>query len=128
MRKIELPERDGWRAKATELGFTFADMHGEPYWEESSAYEFSLEEIETGIEDPCTELHSMAREAVAEILASEELMARLSATRSRCSSGIASRAISSSLARISATASRAMECSSVQGSSMPVSISSRLNS
>jgi len=77
MRKIELPEREGWRAKAEELGFTFADMHGEPYWEESSAYEFSLEEIETGIEDPCTELHSMAREAVAEILASEELMARL---------------------------------------------------
>ncbi len=77
MRKIELPERDGWRAKAEELGFTFADMHGEPYWEESSAYEFSLEEIETGIEDPCTELHGMAREAVAEILASEELMARL---------------------------------------------------
>ena len=77
MRKIELPERDGWRAKAKELGFTFADMHGEPYWEESSAYEFSLEEIETGIEDPCTELHGMAREAVADILASEELMARL---------------------------------------------------
>lgn len=77
MRKIDLPEREGWRAKAEEVGFTFADMHGEPYWDESSAYEFSLEEIETGIEDPCTELHAMAREAVSDIVASEELMARL---------------------------------------------------
>ncbi|MBC7138092.1 MAG: glutathionylspermidine synthase family protein [Defluviimonas sp.] len=77
MQKIDLPEREDWRARAEELGFSFADMHGEPYWDESSAYAFTLEEIETGIEDPATELHAMAREAVAEIVASEELMARL---------------------------------------------------
>lgn len=77
MQKIDLPEREEWRARAEELGFSFADMHGEPYWDESSAYAFTLEEIETGIEGPATELHAMAREAVAEIVASEELMARL---------------------------------------------------
>ncbi|MBU2963569.1 glutathionylspermidine synthase family protein [Citreicella sp. C3M06] len=78
MQKLDLPERPDWRDKAEELGFTFADMHGEPYWEESSAYAFGLAEIEEQIEDPCTELHGMCREAVARVLQSEELLDRLS--------------------------------------------------
>jgi glutathionylspermidine synthase len=77
MEKITLPERPGWRAQAEELGFTFADMHGEPYWDETSAYRFTLDEVETMIEDPATELHAMCREAAARIVESEELMARL---------------------------------------------------
>lgn len=77
MQKITLPERPGWRDKAQELGFTFADMYGEPYWDESSAYQFSLRQIEDDIEDPSTELHAMCREAAAAIVTSEELMDRL---------------------------------------------------
>ena len=77
MQKTTLPERPDWRAHAEEVGFTFADMHGEPYWDETSAYALSLEQIENDIEDPSTELHAMCREAVAEIIASEELMAQL---------------------------------------------------
>jgi len=77
MKKIALPERPHWRDHAAEVGFTFADMHGEPYWDETSAYAFSLSQIEQDIEDPSTELHSMCREAVAHITASEELMDRL---------------------------------------------------
>ncbi|KKL83749.1 hypothetical protein LCGC14_1971600, partial [marine sediment metagenome] len=77
LQKITLPERPDWRAHAEEVGFTFADMHGEPYWDETSAYALSLEQIENDIEDPSTELHGMCREAVAEIIASEELMTRL---------------------------------------------------
>ncbi|SDG58237.1 glutathionylspermidine synthase family protein [Sulfitobacter delicatus] len=77
MQKITLPERPDWRAHAEEVGFTFADMHGEPYWDETSTYAFSLEQIENDLEDPATELHTMCREAVAEIVASEELMDRL---------------------------------------------------
>ena len=77
MQKIILPERPDWRDKAAELGFTFADMHGEPYWDESSAYRFTLEQIETDLEDPATALHAMCREAVDRIVASEELMTRL---------------------------------------------------
>lgn len=77
MQKITLPERPDWRAHAEEVGFTFADMHGEPYWDESSAYAFSLEQIETELEDPATELHEMCREAVGHIVQSEELMDRL---------------------------------------------------
>lgn len=77
MERIELAERPGWRAKAEELGFRFHTMHGEPYWDESSAYRFTLEEVEAGIEAPATELHAMCREAVSAILDSEELMDRL---------------------------------------------------
>ncbi|MGY3438944.1 MULTISPECIES: glutathionylspermidine synthase family protein [unclassified Marinovum] len=77
MQKITLPERPNWRAHAEEVGFTFADMYGEPYWDESSAYAFSLEQIETELEDPATELHEMCREAVGHIVQSEELMDRL---------------------------------------------------
>ena len=77
MQKIPLPERPLWREKAAELGFTFADMHGEPYWDESSAYQFSLEQIETDLEDPATELHGLCREAVDHIVQSEELLERL---------------------------------------------------
>lgn len=77
MQKMTLPERPHWREHAREVGFTFADMHGAPYWDETSAYAFSLEQIESDIEDPATELHAMCREAVAHILKSEALMARL---------------------------------------------------
>ena len=77
MRKVDIPERADWRETAAEVGFTFADMYGEPYWDESSAYEFSLDQIENDLEDPATALHAMCREAVAEIVASEDLLTRL---------------------------------------------------
>ncbi len=77
MQKITLPERSFWRDHAKDVGFTFADMHGEPYWDETSAYAFSLDQIEKYLEDPATELHAMCREAVAHILADEALMDRL---------------------------------------------------
>ncbi|MDO5621366.1 MAG: glutathionylspermidine synthase family protein [Paracoccus sp. (in: a-proteobacteria)] len=77
MDRITLPERPDWRQKAEELGFTFADMHGEPYWDETSAYAFTLPQIEDDIEAPATELHAMCREAVATALASDEWLTRL---------------------------------------------------
>lgn len=77
MQKITLPERPHWRDTAREVGFTFADMHGEPYWDESSTYRFSLRQVEDDIEDPSTDLHAMCRDAVAEIVASQEMMERL---------------------------------------------------
>lgn len=77
MRKIQIPERPDLAEKAAEVGFTFATMHGEPYWDETSAYCFTLDQIETDLEAPATELHAMSREAVDRITASEELMARM---------------------------------------------------
>ena len=77
MKRIILPERPDWRAEAERLGFTFADMYGEPYWDETSAYAFTLRQVEDDIEDPCTALHAMCREAVAKIVGSEHLMSRM---------------------------------------------------
>ncbi|MFV0245866.1 MAG: glutathionylspermidine synthase family protein [Qingshengfaniella sp.] len=77
MQKIDLPERPDLREKAEAQGFTFLDMHGEPYWDETSCYRFSLREIEEQIEDPATELHAMCLEAVAHVLDSEELLDKL---------------------------------------------------
>lgn len=77
MRRVSLPERPEWRQRAEEVGFTFADMHGEPYWDESSAYQFTLEQIERDIEIPSTELHGLCREAVTYAVGSEEWLTRL---------------------------------------------------
>ncbi len=83
MQKVTLPERPNWRDHARDVGFTFADMYGEPYWDETSAYAFSLDQIENDLEDPATALHAMCREAVTEIIASERLMEQLGIPESR---------------------------------------------
>ncbi|WP_134679329.1 glutathionylspermidine synthase family protein [Paracoccus ravus] len=77
MRKLTLPERPDWRSEAQRLGFTFADMGGEPYWDETSAYHFSLREIDADLEGPSNELHAMCREAVGTAIQSEEWLDRL---------------------------------------------------
>ncbi|MTH79856.1 glutathionylspermidine synthase family protein [Paracoccus aestuariivivens] len=77
MDKHNLPERPDWRDEAEKLGFTFADMAGEPYWDETSAYQFTLREIEEDIEAPSNELHAMCREAVATAVRDEEWLRRL---------------------------------------------------
>lgn len=77
MQKIDLPERPNWREKAEELGFTFATMHDQPYWDETSCYAFSLDEVENRIEDPSTALHGMCLEAVDYILGREDLLDQL---------------------------------------------------
>ena len=77
MRKVDGVERADWKARAEEAGFVFHTMHGEPYWDETSAYAFTLDEIETRLEDPSTELHAMVREAVAQVAGDEAAMARL---------------------------------------------------
>lgn len=77
MRKIILPERPDLAAKAADVGFTFANMHGQPYWDETSAYQFTLAQIETDLEAPVTDLHAMTREAVAHIVTDGDLMARM---------------------------------------------------
>ncbi|MTH96134.1 glutathionylspermidine synthase family protein [Roseibium sp. RKSG952] len=64
MKRIIIPERPGWRDMAEELGFVFHTMHGEPYWDETSAYVFTLDQIEKDIEDVTTELFALCTAAV----------------------------------------------------------------
>lgn len=76
MKFVPLEERPDWKAQADEAGFKFHTMHGKAYWIENGAYSFTLDEIENDIEDPATELHDMCRQAVDNVVESEELMDR----------------------------------------------------
>ena len=69
-------ERPGWRQRAEEFGFGFHTMYGEPYWDESAYYEFTLREIEDDLEDPTAELHRMCLEVVDRVVHDEALLAR----------------------------------------------------
>lgn len=77
MRRILTPERPDWRDTAARLGFRFHTIDGEPYWDESACYAFTLQQVEQDLEDPTFELHQMAMGLVEEIVNSEELMDRL---------------------------------------------------
>lgn len=81
MKRIHIGARPDWQEKAEAAGFKFHTMYGEPYWDEDTVYEFTLDQVENDIEDPSTELHGMCREAAARIVDSEELMERLDIPR-----------------------------------------------
>ncbi|EQC00641.1 glutathionylspermidine synthase family protein [Photorhabdus temperata] len=75
MKRIAITERPDWREKATEYGFNFHTMHGEPYWCEDAYYQFSLAQIEE-IENTTAELHQMCLQVVEKVVDSEELLTK----------------------------------------------------
>ncbi len=46
MERISITERPDWREKATEYGFNFHTMYGEPYWSEEAYYKLTLAQVE----------------------------------------------------------------------------------
>jgi glutathionylspermidine synthase len=60
-----------------EIGFAYAQIDGEPYWDESARYIFTLREIEDDIEAATVELGAMCQELAGRIAASDEMMERL---------------------------------------------------
>jgi len=81
VKRIAIDPRPDWQATAERYGFRFHSVHGEPYWDESAYYAFSLSQIERDIEAPTRELHQMAMSLVEEIVASEELLTKLAIPR-----------------------------------------------
>lgn len=77
MRRIAIPERPDWREQAETVGFRFHTIAGEPYWDESAYYRFSLAQIEGHIEDPTQELLGMCYAAVEHIVQNDALLQRL---------------------------------------------------
>lgn len=77
MRRITVPPRPDWVEKAEAVGFGFHEMYGEPYWLDHAAYTFTLDEIETQIEQPSQELHDMCIDLIDDIVRSEEALDRL---------------------------------------------------
>lgn len=76
MLRCTTDERIDWKAAANEFGFKFHTMYGEPYWDESAYYQFTLQQIENDIEDPTEEIHQMCLEVVNRVVGDDELMKR----------------------------------------------------
>lgn len=77
MRRIAIAERANWRELAAECGFDFHTPGGQPYWDESAYYAFSMREIEEDIEAPTTELHDMALDLVDSIVGDDAALRQL---------------------------------------------------
>lgn len=81
MKRITINERANWRAYAEEVGFKFHTFDGEPYWDETAYYQFSLQQIEQDLEAPTEELHQMVMDMVGDITRSEEMLTLLNIPR-----------------------------------------------
>lgn len=81
MKRINSNERANWRAYAEEVGFKFHTFDGEPYWDETAYYQFSLPQIENDLEAPTEELHQMVMGMVGDITNSEEMLTLLNIPR-----------------------------------------------
>lgn len=77
MQRKPILERRNWRAYAESVGFDYHTIEGEPYWDESAYYQFTMAQVEDHLESATEELHEMAFALVPEILRSEQLMAQL---------------------------------------------------
>lgn len=77
MKRVNSTPRPGWKAFAQSVGFNFHTFDGEPYWDESAYYQFSLQQIEQGLEDPTEELHQMALDLVDDIVSDEQKLRQL---------------------------------------------------
>ena len=76
MLRMPIRERPDWPKQAEEYGFKFHTMYGEKYWDESAYYQFTLKQIEQGIEDPTAEIHAMCLEVVDKVARDEQLLQR----------------------------------------------------
>ena len=81
MKRIAIDERADWRAYAEQVGFLFHTFDGEPYWDETAYYQFSLQQIEEDLEAPTEELHQMVMDMVGDITRSEEMLTLLDIPR-----------------------------------------------
>jgi glutathionylspermidine synthase len=77
LRRIRCAERADWRERAQALGFRFHSPGGEPYWDESAYYGFTLAQVEQDLEDPTLALHRMALALVEDVVQSDALLDRL---------------------------------------------------
>ncbi len=76
MLRVPCAPRTHWETLADEFGFHFHTMYGEPYWDESAYYQFTLKQIERDLEDPTEELHQMCLAVADTVVKDERLMQR----------------------------------------------------
>ncbi len=63
MQRLPQQPRPDWRARAEAMGFGFAEIGGEPYWDETACYRFSIAEVDA-LEDATAELERLCGLAV----------------------------------------------------------------
>lgn len=74
MFRHNIAARPDWKEKASEYGFNFHSMYGQPYWDEGAYYQFSLRQIEHDLEMPTEDLHQMCLHVVDQVVHSERWM------------------------------------------------------
>lgn len=77
MKRLSIKPRPDWVNTANRYGFNFASMYGQPYWDETHCYEFSLAQIENNIEAASAELHQMCLEVVDRAVEDEQWLLAL---------------------------------------------------
>ncbi|MDP3552648.1 glutathionylspermidine synthase family protein [Methylocystis sp.] len=77
MKREASSPRPNFEAEAKKIGFDYAYADGEPYWEESARYVFSLGEIEDRLEATTAELNALCLSLVEEVVKQDDLMRRL---------------------------------------------------
>ena len=75
--RIAVDERPNWRARAEELGFLFHTEDGDPSWDESAYYAFTLAQIEEDLEEPSAALDGLCLELVDRVVNDERQLTRL---------------------------------------------------
>ncbi len=60
MKRHPIPPRRDWRERARALGFAYADIAGEPYWDETACWEFTAGQIDH-LDDTLAELERLCR-------------------------------------------------------------------
>jgi glutathionylspermidine synthase len=77
MQRIPVNERADWRRLAEQRGFSYHTLNGQPYWDETAYYAFSLKEIEDDLEAAATALEGMCSELAARAIVDERILTRL---------------------------------------------------
>lgn len=67
MRRLTIDPRPNWQKRVEEYGLLYHTLRGEPYWDESACYQFTVFEIDT-IELATQTLHGMCLELVQEVI------------------------------------------------------------
>ena len=62
---------------AIQHGFDFHSIDGDPYWDESAYYQFTLKQIENDLEDPVEELENLCFSVVERAVVDREILERL---------------------------------------------------
>ncbi|MEC8174265.1 MAG: glutathionylspermidine synthase family protein, partial [Pseudomonadota bacterium] len=77
MQRVPVAPRDDWKDTAIQHGFDFHSIDGDPYWDESAYYQFTLGQIENDLEDPVEELENLCFSVVERAIVDQEILERL---------------------------------------------------